>query len=56
MLQHLKYDINAASFDTAAQWKAILYASGWVSSATVCAVTKAPPRESPTQCEVRSKF
>ena len=43
MLQHLKYDINAASFDTAAQWKAILYAGGWVSSATVCAVTKAPP-------------
>ena len=44
LLQHLKYDINAASFDTeAAQWKAILYAGGWVSSATVCAVTKAPP-------------
>jgi hypothetical protein len=31
LLQHLKYDINAASFDTeAAQWKAILYAGGWV--------------------------
>ena len=47
MLQHLKYDINAGSFDTAAtQWKAILYVGGWVSSATVCAVTKPRP-ESP---------
>ena len=45
MLQrHLKYDINTASFDRGKLWwQGILYSGGWISSATVCAVTKAPP-------------
>ena len=51
LLQHLKYDINAASFDTeAAQWKAILYADGWVG--IIChglCGNKSPARESQTQ-------
>ena len=43
--QHLKYDINTASFDRGTQWwQGILYSGGWISSATVGAVTKAPPR------------
>ena len=48
MLQrHLKYDINTASFDRGTQcwWQGILYSGGWISSATVCAVTKAPPAQ-----------
>ena len=52
MLQrHLKYDINTASFDRGKLWwQGILYSGGWISSSTVCAVTKpCPERRSPRQ-------